>query len=137
LSDAAFENGDAIAACDQVRGHPFCDDLPRVRVIQDNFAIGREKGWIDGARAGPESPRQSDGAVLVGILQADVNDERDKGDVVHPALEFCAGDPRDDHGGYCRQPARGVSTAGKCRVRARKHATGSDPYHRRNGVDAI
>ncbi|MDP9324513.1 MAG: hypothetical protein M3P13_12830 [Acidobacteriota bacterium] len=124
MSDAAFENGDAIAAGDQVRGHPFGDDLARVRVIQDNFAIGREKGAIDGARAGPERPRQRHGAVLVGILQADVNDERGKGDVVHPALELCAGDPRDDHGGYCRQPARGVSTAGKCRVRARKHATG-------------
>jgi len=78
LSDAAFENGHAIAAVDQVRGRPFGDDLAWIRVIQDDFAIASEKGAIDGARAGPECSRQCDSAVLVGILQADVNDERGK-----------------------------------------------------------
>jgi hypothetical protein len=42
LSDAAFENGDAIADGDQVSRCLLRDDLGGVRVVQDDFAIRRE-----------------------------------------------------------------------------------------------
>ena len=47
LSDAAFENGHAIAAGDQIRGGPLGDELAGVRVVQNDVAICREKRAIN------------------------------------------------------------------------------------------
>lgn len=72
------------------------DQLVGIRVVGDDVAGAGDGHRFDGIRWDPDCAGELDGAVLVGVLEADVQD-CGRFPAVHPFLELFLGDTFDGH----------------------------------------
>ena len=85
-----------VALADQLGGDVRAGELVRVRVVDDDVAVARNRGrGVAGQVA--QGARQLDGAVFVRIFQAGVHDERWLG-ALETQFQIFLGDSGDRHG---------------------------------------
>jgi len=94
-NDSAAAADRPIALTDEDGCHVGAGQLVRIRVVDHDLAIarqrGRSRGGIDADRAG-----ELDGAVFVGILQARIDEDWRRG-AVETLLQIFFGDARNRH----------------------------------------
>ena len=88
-----------MAVPDECRGDACADDLLRVRVVRDDLAVAWERRHIEVGRGKAHRTREAYRAVLVGVLQPNVDDDRRRGRVpFEMRVQRFLRDARNRHG---------------------------------------
>jgi len=96
FGNAALERGGSISLAEQLSDDLRARQLVRIGIVDHDFPIARERG-VGTARSESNGARQLDGAVLEGILETSVYDDRRCG-ALEALLEIVTTDTRDSHG---------------------------------------
>ena len=108
FDDTALERGSAVSLTDELGSDVRARQFVGIRVVNNDLSIaGQRRRWP--FRHVAKRPRKLDGAVLVGVFQARVDDDRSSS-AVETLFQIFFGNTRNGHGPYCDRAARAVST---------------------------
>ena len=96
----------------QLRGHMGADQLVRIGVVGHDVGAGGNGDRIDGVRGNANSAGKLDGTVLVGVLQANI-ENRGLVAPIQAFLQLFFGDAFDGHGAILAVPQRIVKVASR------------------------